>query len=150
MKTLLSSIRHPELVERYSPHEPLSSAIVVNDRSLVPKFHLGTHPAHREISFRASSAFHSTPTGLKSLSPGLAHQCLPWVNSAAPNPERVESASKQIRGNMASTPTGLGRFLRLPSVAALPQPWAECLQPFQGCPEHGAQQLILELNLKPV
>ncbi len=52
-------------------------------------------------------------------------------------PERVEANLSRSPGNSTSTPTGLCRSLRLPRVAAgdvsPPQPWAICLQPFQGC-----------------
>jgi hypothetical protein len=45
---------------------------------------------------------------------------------------QIDQISKFGRG-MDSTPTGLGTILRLPRVAAARQPWATCLQPFQGC-----------------
>ena len=85
----------------------------------------------------------STPTGLKSFSPGLAHQRLPWVNFHATNPERVESHFNRFAGEIDSTPTGLSLALCLPRVAASPQPWAIRLQPFQGCPSLGDRRLPL-------
>ena len=71
-----------------------------------------------------------TPSGWEALSPGLAQQRLPWVNpKRQPNPVRVESTLFDD----ASTPTGLVRVARLPRVGPSVQPWAECLQPLQGC-----------------
>jgi len=93
--------------------------------------------------------FSPTPTGLKSFSPGLAPQRLPWVNPEATNPERVESYLNQFAGDMASTPTGLGRSLCLLRVAALPQPWAECSQPLQGRPSLGDRRLPFSSAAKP-
>jgi hypothetical protein len=74
-----------------------------------------------------------TPTGLESYSPGLAQQRLPWVNPEMSNPERVEANLFHTLGDPASTLTGLKTFACLPRVAVVPQPWAICLQPFQGC-----------------
>jgi hypothetical protein len=52
--------------------------------------------------------FSPTPTGLESFSPGLAQQRLPWVNSVATNPERVESNLKQTRSGHCFNPYRVG------------------------------------------
>jgi len=88
----------------------------------------------RTVSATPLPAFSSSPTGFKSLSPGLAQQRLPWVARRRTNPERVEATFNQNRHGNDPTPTGLGRFSEIPRVARSSQPWAECLQPFQGCP----------------
>jgi len=96
-------------------------------------------------------AFSSTPTGLKALSPGLAHQRLPWVwVPLASNPVRVESIVANTLYGIASTPTGLGRLAGLPRVAAVdvstPQPWAVLLQPFQGCSATAGKAVVLSFG----
>src|ERR1700678_3621587 len=95
------------------------------------------------VARRAQGRYSPTPTGLESFSPGLAQQRLPWVSYDTTNPERVEANIPYAFVETASTPTGLERFLGLPGVAARdvppPQPWAICLQPFQGCSAVGVK-----------
>ena len=80
----------------------------------------------------------STPTGLKSYSPGLVQQDLPWVGfKREANPVRVASISPGNSHTNDPTPSGLGRLAGLPRVAtedkSSSQPWAILWQPFQGC-----------------
>ena len=86
-------------------------------------------PGQHRLACRFRSTHLPTLKGLESLSPGLAQQRLPWVNKKAANPVGVEAAFTEA----ASTLTGLGRIARIPRVGLAGQPWAECLQPLQGC-----------------
>jgi hypothetical protein len=83
----------------------------------------------------------STPKGLKSYSPGLAQQGLPWVGSKrGANPVRVASILPGDSRANDPTLTGLGRLTGLPGVAASPQPWAIIRQSFQGCSAVGQKE----------
>src|SRR5258707_9668800 len=86
---------------------------------LVPKLHLGTSLSPQLRCLRPRSTASQTS----------AFPSTTWERGG-----RVESNSPGMSPHLASTPTGLMILGDVPKVGASHQPWAECLQPLQGCP----------------